>query len=198
MERKPDTMSETTKVTRRGFVAVLTATGLSACAPRTKRLNPEFLPINFSGAPIPLDVTAINAVVRPRVTSDVSPADADFVVPPEAIARLWPKQRLRAAGGQNTVRYIIDDASAVSRTTETGEVVVATIQVRLVMITPYGIEEAGAGARVESEVRFDGFPNMIERQEALHRVSQDIAAKLDDQLTRSVQRQLGAYIRSGS
>ena len=63
------------------------------------------------------------------------------------------------------------------------------------IVTPYGVEEAGTGARVDSEVRFDGFPNIIERQEALHRLSQDIATKLDNQLVLSIQRQLGRYIR---
>jgi len=133
--------------------------------------------------------------VRPRVGGDASPADADFFVPPEQIARLWPRQRIGAAGGQNDLRYIIDDASAISRQVEGGEVVVATVQVRLVIATTYGIEEAGAGARVESEIRFDGIPSTIERQEALHRISQDIAAKLDAQLVLSIQQQLGAYIR---
>ena len=184
-------------LTRRGILAGFAATGVSACAPRTKRPNTEFARIGFPGGPIPLSVNNVEVIVRPRVSADASPADADFVVPPEQIARLWPKQRIAPSGGQNALRYIIDDASAVSRVTDDGEVVVATIQIRLVIITPYGIEEAGAGARVESEIRFDGFPNVVERQEALHRVSQDIAAKLDAQLVQSIEQQLGAYIRRG-
>ena len=189
-------MRDMNRVTRRGLVSLLAAATLvGACAPRTKRPNPVFEPISFFGQKIPLTVNRIEVVVRPRVSGDDSPADADFVVPPEQIARLWPKQRLAVTGGQNTLRYIIDDASAVSRVIDGGEVVVASVQVRLIVVTPYGIEEAGAGARVQSEVRFTGHPSIVERQEALHRVSQDIAAKLDAQLTRSVQQRLGAYIR---
>ena len=182
-------------ITRRMMLGFAGAGVLGACAPATKRPNPSFAPIRFSGPPIPVGVNGIEVTVRPRpAPGAASPADADFVVPPEQIARLWPQQRLRVAGGQNKLRYIIDDASAVSRVLEAGEVVVAAIQVRLVVVTPYDIEQA-AGARVDSEIRFDGFPNIVERQEALHRVSQDIAAKLDAQLTRSMQQRLGAYIR---
>ena len=188
---------EDLSMTRRGLITLFAATGLTACASPTNRPNPEFAPIGFPGAPIPLGVNKVEVVVRPRISSDASPADADFVVPPEAIARLWPQQRIRAAGGQNVLRYIIDDASAVSRVFEDGEVVVATIQVRLLIVTPYRIEEAGAGGRIESEVRFQGFPNAVERQEALHRVSQEIAAKLDAQLVRSIQQRLGSYLRAG-
>jgi len=189
-------MRDTSIVTRRGLLIGSAAFGLSACASPTKLPNPVFAPINFPGGPTPLGVSNVQLVIRPRVGSDASPADADFVVPPEQIARLWPKQRITATGGQNTLRYIVDDASAISRVTETGEVVVATIQVRLLIATPYGIEEAGAGARVDSEIRFEGFPSMVERQEALHRLSQEIAAKLDNQLTMSVQQNLASYIRT--
>jgi len=188
-------MSNSTCFNRRGVVTLLAMGGLGACAAPTKLPNPEFAPIGFPGGPIPMAVNGVKVVVRPRVGGDASPADADFFVPPEQIARLWPRQRVGVAGGQNELRYIIDDASAVSRTFEDGEVVVATIQVRLVIVTPYGIEEAGTGARVESEIRFDGFPSIIERQEALHRVSQDIAAKLDAQLVISIQQRLSAYVR---
>jgi|GEM_PF-2368940 len=188
-------MTNSTTMTRRWALALLAMSGLAACAAPTKLPNPEFAPIAFPGGPIPLAITKVNVVVRPRVGGDASPADADFFVPPEQVARLWPRQRIGVAGGQNELQYIIDDASAVSRQVDGGEVVVATVQVRLVIATTYGIEAAGAGARVESEVRFDGVPNIIERQEALHRVSQDIAAKLDAQLVLSIQQQLGAYIR---
>ncbi len=188
-------MTDTSIVSRRGVLIASAAFGLSACAAPTKLPNPVYPPIGFAGGPIPLGVNKVQITVRPRVGSDASPADADFIVPPEQIARLWPKQRITATGGQNELRYIIDDSSAISRVTETGEVVVATIQVRLLVITPYGIEEAGAGARVDSEIRFDGFPSMVQRQEALHRLSQDIAAKLDAQLAISVQQNLSGYIR---
>lgn len=195
MTRDMNDMAISNGFDRRTLLTLAGASLLSACAPATKRPNPVFAPIGFAGPPIPLAVNGVEVTVRPRTGSDASPADADFAVPPEQIARLWPAQRLRVAGGQNKLRYIIDDASAVSRVLKDGEVVVASIQVRLVIVTPYGIEEAGAGARVDSEIRFDGFPNAVERQEALHRVSQDIAAKLDTQLVQSVQQRLGAYIR---
>ena len=188
-------MSKSTCFNRRGVVTLLAFGGLGACAAPTKLPNPEFAPIGFPGGPIPLGINKVKVIVRPRVGGDASPADADFVVPPEQIARLWPRQRIGVAGGQNELQYIIDDASAVSRNFDDGQVVVATIQVRLVIVTPYGVEEAATGARVDSEVRFDGFPNIIERQEALHRVSLDIAAKLDAQLVLSIQQQLGIYIR---
>lgn len=188
-------MTNSNLIDRRGAITLLGFGGLSACAAPTKLPNPEFAPINFPGGPIPLAINKVNVTVRPRVGGDASPADADFFVPPEQVARLWPRQRIGVAGGQNQLRYIIDDASAVSRNLENGQVVVATVQVRLIVVTPYGVEEAGTGARVESEVRFDGFPSIIERQEALHRVSQDIATKLDAQLVLSIQQQLGRYIR---
>lgn len=181
-------------LSRRGALLGLAAATLTGCASRTNRPNPVFSPIAFPGQPIPLATDRIEVKVRPRVRPEVSPADADFVVPPEQIARLWPRQRLRAVGGQYAIQYIIDDASAISRPTEDGEVVVATIQVRIVVTTPYGIEEAGTGGRVDSEIRFRGATNIIQRQEALHRLSLDIAAKLDQQLTEAVQRQLGRYI----
>lgn len=189
-------MRDTDPITRRSAVTLLVASGLSACASPVKRPNPVFEPIGFSDGPIPLAVNKVEVTVRPRPNSDVSPADADFVVPPEQIARLWPRQRIAATGGQDTLRYVIDDASSVSRTTETGEVVVATIQVRLIIGTLYGVEAAGAGARVDSEVRFEGFPSLLERQEALHRLSQDMAAKLDAQLVLSIRQQLGPFIQS--
>jgi len=188
-------MTNSTVIDRRSILALLGLGSLGACAAPTKLPNPEFQPIVFPGGPIPLAINKVNVIVRPRVGSDASPADADFFVPPEQVARLWPRQRIGVAGGQNELRYIIDDASAISRKNESGEIVVATVQVRLVVVTPYGIEEAGTGARVDSEVRFDGFPNIIERQEALHRVSQDIATKLDAQLMLSIQQHFGRYLR---
>lgn len=195
MRRTRDDMTAFETITRRTLLGFAGAGMLSACAPATKRPNPSFAPIRFSGVPIPIAVNGIELVVRPRPAAGAaSPADADFVVPPEQIARLWPQQRVRVTGGPNKLRYVIDDASAVSRVLEDGEVVVAAVQVRLLIVTPAGVEEAAAAARVDSETRFDGFPNMVERQEALHRASQDIAAKLDAQLTQSVTQRLGAYI----
>ncbi len=183
---------------RRSAITVLAAAGLSACssAPRPKRPNPVFEAVNFSGPPFPLAVNDVNVTVRPRLSGDASPADADFPVPPEQIARLWPKQKIRAVGGEGVLQYVIDDASAFSRVTETGEVVIAVIQVRMILGTNYGVEAAGAGARVDSEARFTGFPSIIERQEALHDLSLDMAQKLDAQLTTSIKQQLGPFIRT--
>lgn len=190
-------MISTASMTRRGALLGMAAT-TAACASRTNPPNPVFAPIAFPGAPIPMLTDRIGVTVRPRTASDVSPADADFVVPPEQIARLWPRQRLGAAGGQYAMRYIIDDASAISRPTETAETVVATIQVRLIVSTPYGVKEAGTGARVDSEIRFEGVPSLIDRQEALHRMSQEMAAKLDERMTRSIQQNLSRYIQGGT
>lgn len=190
-------MISTSSMTRRTALLSLAACAAAigpGCASRTNPPNPVYAPISFPGPPIPLLTDRIEVTVRPRTASDVSPADADFVVPPEQIARLWPRQRLAAAGGQYAVRYVIDDASAVSRTTDGGEVIVATIQVRLLITTPYGIEEAGTGARVDSELRFEGYPSLIEKQEALHRMSQELAVKLDQQLSQSVRQTLARYI----
>lgn len=183
-------------VTRR-FALLGAAAILGACASRTNAPNPVFTPIAYPGAAIPIQADRIEVTVRPRIAADRSPADADFLVPPEQIARLWPRQRLATAGGQYRIRYIIDDASAISRSDQTGETVVATIQVRLVVTTPYGIEEAGTGARVDSEIRFEGAPSLIQRQEALHRMSQELAANLDERLSRSVRQKLGRYIAGG-
>ena len=196
-----DETAKMSRLSRRDALTALAAVGagaglLAGCASPTLPPNPVFAPIAFPGAPISLAIERIVLTVRPRPNPDDRPADADFVAPPEQIARLWPKQRLRAAGGKYTARYIIDDASAISRPTQTGEVVLATIQVRLVMVTPYGVEEAGIGARVDSEVRFAGRPSLIQRQEALHGMSLDLAAKLDAQLTASLRSQLQPYLRS--
>jgi len=190
-------MISTGSMTRRGAILGVTAI-VAGCASRTNPPNPVFAPIAFLGTPLPMLTDRISVTVRPRTATDVSPADADFVVPPEQIARLWPRQRLGAAGGQYAMRYIIDDASAISRVTETGETVVATIQVRLIVLTPYGVKEAGTGARVDSEIRFEGVPSLIQRQEALHRMSQDLAIKLDERMTLSIQQKLGRYIAGGS
>ena len=170
---------------------------LAGCAARTNPLNPDIVPISFDAQPYALGVSDVRLLIRPRLGADESPADADFVVTPEDIATLWPKQRLQATGGSFGATYIVDDASAVSRRTREGEVVVAIIQVRLVLNTTYGVEEASAGARVESELRITGDPNIAQRQELLHGMIVDMAAELDKQMIASINRTLGRYLQSG-
>ena len=181
---------------RRAALAMLGGTALAACAPRTNRRNPILGPIGYPGPPIPLATDRIELTVRPRPAGVATPVDADFVVPPEQVARLWPRQRLRAVGGPNVVRFVIDEAGAVSRRTADGETVVSAIQARLIVLTPYGVEQAATGARVESTVRFGGALDMATRQEALHAMAADLAAKLDAQLVAGARQRLASYIRA--
>lgn len=182
---------------RRASLALLGgALVLGGCASRTNPLNPDIAPISFDTPPFQLGVEQIQLLIRPRLGSGTTPVDADFVIPPEEIAKLWPRQRLQATGGAFDATYIIDDASAVSRQTDEGELVVATMQVRLVLNTTYGVEEAGAGARVESELRIKGNPSIVLRQELLHGMIIEMAAELDKQMTSSINRTLSPYLQA--
>jgi hypothetical protein len=185
----------TVRITRREGLFGMGALGLFAgCASPTMPLNPDIAPISFDGAPFPLRVETIRLLIRPRVpVPNAVPIDADFVVPVEEVARLWPSQRLQAIGGPLDATYTIDDANAISRPTPEGEIVVGTIQVRLVLNDRAGVEQASAGARVESELRIGGAPSIVERQEMLHRMAVDMAAELDTQMAASVNRTLRQY-----
>ena len=188
-------------ITRRGGLLTLGAFGLSACASPTMPLNPDIAPIAFEGGRFPLKADIIRLNIRPRLPAgDTIPVDADFVVTVEDVAKLWPNQRLQAVGGPAEATWIVDDASAVSRPTPEGELVLGTMQVRLVLVDLDGDELASAGARVESELRIAGTPNVVTRQEMLHSMVIDMAAELDTQMGRSVARNLPNYIappRSG-
>jgi hypothetical protein len=186
----------TITVSRRDSLTMLGALGLlTGCAAPTVRLNPDIAPISFDAAPLPLNVETIRLLIRPRlpVGGATVPVDADFVVPPEDIARLWAKQRLQAVGGNQDATYIIDDASATSRQTPEGEAVAALLQVRLLVADRDGTERGSAGARVESELRITGSPNIVERQEMLHRMSVEMAAELDKQMIASISRTLASF-----
>ena len=186
----------TVSVSRRDSLTMFGALGLlTGCAAPTVRLNPDIAPISFDAEPIPLRVETIRLLIRPRppAAGATVPIDADFVVPIEDIARLWAKQRMLALGGPQDATYIIDDASAISRQTPEGEVVAGLMQVRLVIADRDGTERGSAGARVESELRITGNPNIVERQEMLHRMSIEMAAELDTQMIASIGRTLGDY-----
>ncbi len=190
----------TLTISRRDSLLMLGGFGLLAgCAAPTVRLNPDIAPISFDTAPIPLKVETIRLLIRPRLPAGGAtvPIDADFVVPAEDIARLWAKQRLEAVGGAQGATYIIDDASAVSRQTPEGEAIAGLMQVRLVITDRDGTERGSAGARVESELRITGSPNIIERQEMLHTMSVEMAAELDKQMIASSRRTLGSFMADG-
>lgn len=187
--------------TRRSGLALLGMSALGACMPRISDVNPvnklnrDFRPIAFVSKPIPLKVERIVVSRTTRETAEELPIDADFVVPLEQIARLWPRQRLEAVGGGFDARYIIEDASAVARRNpDGGEVVLATIQVRIEVDTLYGVRDAETGARVESELRISGAPNIAERQEMLHSMAISMADKLDEQLTAAIAKNLQRQI----
>ncbi len=188
----------TQMMTRRTSLTLLGAAAVTgACAARVNPTNPDIAPISFDAGAMPLGVERVKLLIRPRLAAgDTTPVDADFVVTPEAVARLWAQQRLQAVGGPYTATYIIDDASAVSRQTSEGEVIIGTIQARIVINTLYDVEEAGAGARVESELRIAGNPNMAQRQEMLHGMVTEMAATLDDQLSASTRRTLANYLKA--
>jgi len=184
-----------TLITRRNGILTLGAFALGACASPTMPLNPDIAPIAFEGGRFPIKVGVIRLNIRPRIdASGATPIDADFVVTVEDIAKLWPNQRLQAVGGPSEATWIIDDASAVSRQTPEGEVVIGSMQVRLVILGEDGSEKASAGARVESELRISGSPNIVTRQEMLHSMSVQMAAELDKQMGGSIARTLPNYI----
>jgi len=187
-----------TPMTRRTAVLTLGALTLGACASPTMPLNPDITPIAFEGGRFPITVNVIRLSIPPRIPSaGVVPVDADFVVTIEEIAKLWPNQRLQAVGGPREANWIIEDASAVSRQTPEGELVVGTLQARLVIRNAAGGEEASAGARVESELRITGVPSIVSRQELLHGMVIQMAAELDKQMGASIARTLPRYIGAG-
>ena len=184
-----------TLITRRTGILTLGAFALGACASPTMPLNPDIAPISFEGGRFPIKVGVIRLNIRPRLGSGGStPIDADFVVTIEDIAKRWPNQRLQAVGGPNEATWIIDDASAVSRQTPEGEAVFGSMQVRLVILDADGTEKASAGARVESELRIGGAPNIVTRQEMLHSMAIQMAAELDKQMGASIARTLPNYV----
>ncbi len=189
----------TSIMTRRTGLLSMGAFALSACASPTITLNPDITPIAFEGGRFPITVNLIRLNIPVRLPAQGAvPVDADFVVTIEDIAKLWPNQRLQAVGGQSEANWIIDDASAVARPTPQGEVVIGTMQVRLVILGADGAEQASAGARVESELRISGSPNIAQRQELLHGMVIEMAAELDKQMGASIARMLPRYIGSGT
>lgn len=185
-----------TLINRRDGILTFGAFALGACASPTVPLNPDISPISFETGRIPIGVGLIRLNIRPRIPSaGAVPIDADFVVTIEDIAKLWPNQRLQAVGGSGEANWIIEDASAISRQTPQGEAVFGTMQVRLVILDGQGgAEKASAGARVESELRISGSPNIITRQELLHSMIIQMAAELDKQMNSSIARTLPNYI----
>lgn len=187
-----------TDITRRTGLLTLGSLALGACASPAMRLNPDISPIAFEGGRFPITVDLIRLNVRPRIpTGGAVPVDADFVVTIEDIAKLWPNQRLQAVGGPREANWIIDDAHAVSRPSPEGEVVIGTMQARLVILNAAGTEEASAGARVDSELRITGQPDIARRQELLHGMVVEMAAELDKQMGASIARTLPRYIGQG-
>lgn len=175
--------------------ALFAALALGACASPTMRLNPDIKPIEFVSAPIPLSIEQIEIARPQRKIAEQNPVDADFVVPLESIARLWPEQRLEARGGQVKAVYSIEEASAISRQAGDEEVIISIVQVRIALVRlDNGQIVTGTGARVESELRLSGSPNMIERQEAFHDVALEIADKLDEQLTAAIAKNFRPFI----
>ncbi len=184
-----------TLITRRTGLLTLGALGLGACASPTMELNPDITPIAFEGGRFPLQVGLIRLDIPVRdAAAGAVPADADFVVTIEDVAKLWPSQRLQAVGGPREATWVIDDASAVSRATEEGELIVGTMQVRLVIVDGTGREEASAGARIDAETRITGTPSIVRRQELLHGMVVDMAVELDRQMDASIARMLPRYI----
>jgi len=188
-----------TRISRRYGLLTLSAFALSACASPTMPLNPDIAPIAFEGGRFPITVDLIRLSIPVRVPSGAAmPVDADFVVTVEDIAKLWPSQRLQAVGGPREANWIIDDATTVSRQTPEGELVIGTLQARLVILDASGAEQASAGARVDSELRISGAPGIVRRQELLHSMVIEMAAELDKQMGASIARMLPRYIGPGT
>ena len=100
-------------MTQHRSLTIAVALGLTLAACSSTPQIQRFAPPSFSNEPVlSFNVAKVEVVSEYRAPADHPNIENEMPVSPELALRQWAKDRLRAAGGNGTVRLVIHNASA--------------------------------------------------------------------------------------
>ncbi|HZB92769.1 MAG TPA: hypothetical protein VE397_15085 [Stellaceae bacterium] len=170
---------------------------------------PTFPDIHFTGeAPIRLAVSNIAVESDFRPSYQAPHVEHLFPVPPEHAMENWAHDRLIAAGGNATARFVIEDASVVeiqlkpksegitgAFTRDPAQRYDATIAARLDIVDDHGIPVRTVEVKVtRSQSVLQGItPN--DRERTWYDMTQGLMADFDQQMSAQISAHFGGYFQ---
>ncbi|HWI25850.1 MAG TPA: hypothetical protein VN668_02700 [Stellaceae bacterium] len=191
------------------FVLALVALAgaLSSCT--SPPPAPTFPDIHFTGeAPIKLAVSNVAVQSDFRPSYQAPHVEHLFPVPPEHAMENWARDRLVAAGGNATARFVIEDASVVevqlkktsegitgAFTKEPAQRYDATLAARLDILDMQGMPVRSVEVKVtRSQSVLEGItPN--DREKAWYAMTQGLMHDFDQQMSAQISAHFGGYFQ---
>lgn len=168
---------------------------------------PEFALITFADKPkIVLAVGTVEVVDNYLPPGRRPNVEHEFPVRPAAMLASWAADRLAPSGGAATVRFIINDASAIETPLETVKGLKGlfkdqqahrydlAVEVR-VEITEGGFVRGFAEARAESSRTASESISLNDRERMYYEMTQAAGQAIDAELEKNIRQYLAAYLR---
>lgn len=188
-------------------LAVVALLGFVLAACETPPPVSKFPDITFQHlSPIQLNVREVsfeNTFVSPETAPNVEHL---FPVPPARAAEQWVKDRLRAVGTDNSVRFVLQDASVTEEelptqggirgalTTEQTERYLASLRAEMRVVDNFGNTLSTLTARSERSITTPEDLSLREREEVWFKLTEDVMRDFDAQLDPTIRRVFFPYL----
>lgn len=170
---------------------------------------PTFPDIHFAGSP-PIRLAVSNVAVQSDFRPSYQPPHVEhlFPVPPQHALENWAHDRLVAAGGNATARFVIEDASVVevqlkpksegissAFTREPAQRYDATVAARLDIVDEHGLPVRTVEVKVtRSQSVLQGItPN--DRDKTWYEMTKGLMADFDQQMSAQISAHFGGYFQ---
>jgi len=179
-----------------GLVSTAAAIALVSCAARDIAGN---RPISFGNRPaLPLMVGAVNILQTYDPKANPADVSSRFVTPPHEAIREYAQTRLRGAQGADTLQFIIEDATVLTREIEQDSSTLkwaglgredeytVTVRVKVQKEGAGGLQGEGAIIRFRRTLVMPQSVSLVEREARQIRFLEQLIRDLDDSLTLSL------------
>jgi hypothetical protein len=176
--------------------------GLGGCAGRGPQ-NRQFADITFRQfAPLRFRAARIDVVSEYVASRSAPNVDSQMPVTPSAMAERWAFDRLSAAGGEITARYVIMDASVIETALPRTQGLRATFKieqserydgriiVRLDLLTPRGNVEGSVTAQVDRVETIGENASIADREALWFSMVEAMGRDLNAQMERQIRQHL--------
>lgn len=190
-----------------GMALLLIMGGVVASCMQSAPPPPKFPAISFTGQPkIPLRVGAIEIAQDYTPPLEAPNVDHQFPIPPAQMAARWAQDRLLAAGGTGTARFVIKQASVLETelartegirgafTKDQAQRYDAVLEVEIEIRNDRGFRDGIVTARIERSRSVEEGIDINQRQAIWYEMTKDMAQALDAEMERTIRANLTAYL----